>query len=82
MNETVMQQVLEAELPFAGDGSKAVAKRKLQQPKLPFKPQQEQPEDQAEISGSNEPEAASPMVIPKVRGKQPVCIMLCLCVVC
>ncbi|KAL3158378.1 hypothetical protein ABBQ38_010617 [Trebouxia sp. C0009 RCD-2024] len=51
--------------PTAGDGSKAVAKRKLQQPKLPFKPQQEQPEDQAEISGSNEPEAASPMVIPK-----------------
>ena len=51
-----------------GDGSKAVAKRKLQQSKVPVtKQQQEQPsEGQAETSGSNEPEAASPLVVPKV----------------
>ena len=56
------------QLSCTGDGSKAVAKRKLQQPKLPFtKQQQEQPsEGQAETSGSNEPEAASPIVVPKV----------------
>ena len=52
----------------AGDGLKAVAKRKLQQAKLPFsQPQQQQPaEQQAEISGSNEPDVASPAVLPKV----------------
>lgn len=56
------------QLSCTGDGSKAVAKRKLQQPKLPFnKQQREQPsEGQAETSGSNEPEAASPIVVPKV----------------
>ena len=52
----------------AGEGAKAVAKRKLQQAKLPFnKPPEEQgAEAQAEVSGSNEPEAASPLVLPKV----------------
>lgn len=52
----------------AGEGAKAVAKRKLQQAKLPFnKPPQDQgAEAQAEVSGSNEPEAASPLVLPKV----------------
>ena len=52
----------------SGDGLKAVAKRKLQQAKLPFSQlQQEQPvEDQAETSGSNEPDVASPAVLPKV----------------
>ena len=50
------------------DGTKAVAKRKLQEPKLlSIKPQQERPmEGQAEMSGSNELEAASPLIVPKV----------------
>jgi len=53
---------------YAGDGAKAVAKRKLQQAKLPFsKPDEQQAaEAQGEVSGSNEPEAASPAVLPKV----------------
>ena len=53
---------------LAGDGAKAVAKRKLQQAKLPVSKQAEDQaaEAQAEISGSNEPEAASPVVLPKV----------------
>ena len=52
----------------AGDGAKAVAKRKLQQGKLgSSKARQEQPaQAPAEASGSNEPEAASPVVLPKV----------------
>ena len=55
----------------AGDGAKAVAKRKLQQGKLGFsKASQEQPA-QAEVSGSNEPEAASPVVLPKVSAVTP-----------
>lgn len=51
-----------------GDGAKAVAKRKLQQAKLPVSKQAETQvaEAQAEASGSNEPEAASPAVLPKV----------------
>lgn len=59
----------EPQMSRTGDGSKAVAKRKLQQPRMSFaKAQQEQPsqEGQAETSGSNEPEAASPIVVPKV----------------
>ena len=53
---------------LAGDGAKAVAKRKLQQAKLPVSKQAEKQaaEAQAEVSGSNEPEAASPAVLPKV----------------
>jgi hypothetical protein len=52
----------------AGDGAKAVAKRKLQQTKLPVSKQagKQGAEAQAEVSGSNEPEAASPVVLPKV----------------
>lgn len=53
---------------LAGDGAKAVAKRKLQQIKLPVSKQagKQGAEAQAEVSGSNEPEAASPVVLPKV----------------
>ncbi|DBB17682.1 TPA: hypothetical protein ACH3X3_002722 [Trebouxia sp. C0006] len=53
--------------PAAGDGAKAVAKRKLQQTKLPVSKQvgKQGAEAQAEVSGSNEPEAASPVVLPK-----------------
>lgn len=64
------------------DGTKAVAKRKLQEPKLPsIKPQQERPmEGQAEMSGSNELEAASPLIVPKVVDDRQFCT--CLCVSC
>ncbi len=53
---------------LTGDGAKAVAKRKLQQTKLPVSKQvgKQGAEAQAEVSGSNEPEAASPVVLPKV----------------
>ncbi len=53
---------------LAGDGAKAVAKRKLQQTKLPVSKQagKQGAEAQAEVSGSNEAEAASPVVLPKV----------------
>lgn len=74
----------EPQFSCTGDGSKAVAKRKLQQPKMSFaKAQQEQPseEGQAETSGSNEPEAASPIVVPKVGPcTKTACVLTACCI--
>ena len=51
---------------LSGDGAKAVAKRKLQQPKSQLQPVEASSSEAAQGNSSLEAEAASPIIAPKV----------------